>query len=210
MPKRFLIKLAEFNRIYQCVHGTIANETRAEKSCVFFAIAGSFLLNKYLKIGARPVAGGFVLRPTAEDSVIGYAKNVDGAWGWGDDAFHMWVETETHILDFMSPIYREAFAEGNPDVVIPRKMFQMKKTQEAQSPNELPNQGDFFTFPDPDMSEELTEHFLNSPTNTDLLEIVDHWFCSNRRKQSDSFRMMSNDGVVHALTLPQSVAIGSW
>lgn len=210
MSGRFALKLQEFNRIYQVIHGTIVHEVKAEKSCVFFAIAGSYLLNKHFKIGARPVAGGFILRPWEAKQCVGFVKEKDGKWAWGDDAFHMWVETKDHIIDFMSPIYREAFEKADPTGVLPRKMFQKRKDQESSDPNVLSEIGAFFTFPDPEMTEEIIDHFCKSATRTDLLQIIDAWFGARSQKQKTAMSMRSDDGGVFRCSLPSTIATGGW
>ncbi|MEL7707193.1 DUF2026 family protein [Citromicrobium bathyomarinum] len=210
MARKFALTLGEFNRIYQVIHGTIASETRAEKGCVFFAIAGAYILETHFGIRAKPVAGGFVLRISKDAECIGYAKEVDGAWSWGDDAFHMWVQTDEHVIDFMSPIYQEAFAEAEPKVAIPRRMFQKRFDLEAQNPNDLECLGDFFTFPDPDLSAELGNVFLEQLGNSDLVEIAERWFGSRRRKQRPSIRMAASDGAIVDLKLPSTVATSAW
>jgi hypothetical protein len=34
------------------------------------------------------------------------------------------METETHIIDFMAPIFPEAFADADQPLHVPRRMFQ--------------------------------------------------------------------------------------
>lgn len=207
---KFLLPLAEYNRIHQVIHGVLKEEGRVEKGCTFFAIFGSLVLNKHYGIAARPVAGAFALCVTDEPRCMFYGRDENGKIVWDEDGFHMWVQTETHIIDFMAPIYEEAFAEAGPGVEIPRQMFQKRITDEAASLDDLATPGDFFTLPDPDLSEQLTDRFLSRPTNTDLLQVADAWYGGRRAKQRPSVRMGSNDGIIRQLTLPPTVARGSW
>ena len=210
MSKKFAITLSEFNRVYQVAHGTIANEATVERSCVFFSIVGSYVLNNCLGVAARPVAGGFLMRPVIESNCIVFAKEEDGRWSWGDDAFHMWVETEDHIIDYMSPIYREAFAKAEFSADIPRKIFQVRKDAESLSPNELEHIGAFFTFPDSALSAELIDLFVSRPINTDLLNVAATWFGHAKKRLRPSMQMMSSDGKLQTLTVPGTFARSAW
>lgn len=210
MARRFALTLNEYNRIYQVIHGTIRGEERAEKACVYFAIVGSYLLNKELNIPAMPVAGAFVMRPTTEKAVIGYGV-VDGErLTWGENGFHMWVQTESHRVDFLAPIYREAFSESDHDLDLPRKMMQKRFSDAKLSPDDLNSEGDIIAFPDSDLTNEIIEAFFKSPTRIDLLNVAVNWYGRHRDRQRPSIRMLSNDGVVHDLALPGTVAVGAW
>jgi Protein of unknown function (DUF2026) len=210
MPARFAITLAEFNRVYQVIHGTIRGEARAEKACVFFALVGSWILNQKLGILAQPVAGGFIFRPTEEERLVCYGKADGRQFSWGDDGFHVWVETEHHLIDFLSPIYREAFAEAEEPLSLPRKMFQKRRSEEKSAINSLMQRGDFITFPDPQLTLEIMEQFVSVPANSDLLEIAQTWYGTPKSKLRSSIHMQSNDGVLHQLTLPSTIATGAW
>lgn len=207
---KFAITLAEFNRVYQVIHGTIRGEARAEKSCIFFALVGSFILNEKFGIAARPVAGGFVFRPSDEEQLVCYGIADGRRFTWGESGFHVWVQTECHVIDFISPIHQEAFAGAAEEVSLPRKMFQKRLDSEKSSIDDLSKVGDFITFPDVDLSDEIIDSFVKIPTNTDLLEIAQTWFGNRRGQQRASIQMQSNDGIVHRLTLPSTIASGAW
>ncbi|MDQ4087328.1 MAG: DUF2026 domain-containing protein [Pseudomonadota bacterium] len=207
---RFAITLPEYNRVHQVIHGTIKEEGTVEHACTFFSIVGSYLLNKQFGIPARAVAGGVALCVADGPKCVFYGKDEGGKFGWGEDGFHMWVQTEHHIIDFMAPIYAESFAHARPDVRIPRRMFQKLKAQDKQNLDELATVGDYIVFPDPDLTDQLIDHFLSRPVNTDLLQIAEVWFGSRRGKQKPTITMGSNDGLFRELALPTTIATGPW
>lgn len=207
---RFVLAMPEYNRIHQIIHGLIKEEGHVERGCTFFSIVGSYFLNKHYGIAATAVAGGFALCVENGPKCIYYGKEDDGKFSWGEDGFHMWVQTREHIIDFMAPIYAEAFAIADPDTVIPRKMLQKRMDDEKQDLNELTAVGDYMTFPDPELSEQLIDHFLSRPLNTDLLSIGEAWFGTRRGKQRPTIGMASNDGILRHLTLPSTIAKGAW
>jgi hypothetical protein len=207
---KFAITMAEYNRIHQVIHGVIKDEGDVGRGCTFFSIVGSYLLNKHFGIASAAVAGGFALCVEEGPKCVFYGKDEGGKFSWGDDSFHMWIQTKEHIIDFMAPIYVESFAIAQPDIVIPRKMFQKHRQDDKQSLEDLQAPGDFIVFPDPELSSELIERFLSRPMYRDLLHIAEVWFGNRRSHQKPTFSMGSNDGIVRHLKLPPTIARGPW
>jgi Protein of unknown function (DUF2026) len=206
-----LIPLADFNRIYQTALGTLQSVTSGEKSRIFFAAFGAAILNIQYKIKARVVAGAFGL--TLNDQFEGVVFGVEHAGSvWpSEDGFHMWVQTQSHFIDFMSPIYHEAFAEKlAADRTVPRLMFQKTFAQEASSGKEMAKKGDFFTISDESLTTTLVADFFNIPANTDLLEIAIEWFGPRTSKQRPDIQIMNDLGEITNLHLPSFRATGSW
>jgi hypothetical protein len=209
---KFLIPLSDFNRIYQTAHGTLQGVTSGEKSCIFFAAFGAAVLNTQYNIPARVVAGAFGL--TLDDSPEGVVFGVrddDGRIRPHEDGFHMWVQTQTHFIDFMSPIYHEAFQEKLlPGQTVPRLMFQKEFALEARGGAEMVRKGDFFTLPDIQLTDTLVDGFFQIPTNSDLLEIALSWFGHRKSPQRSSVQIEDDRGKVINLVLPDVRATGSW
>lgn len=207
---RYLMPLSEYNRIHQVAHGVIRDVGRAEKACKFFACFGAMVLNKHYKIPARAVAGGFALciDDKPEVAFFGHAEN--GRITSSHEGFHMWVQTETHVIDFMAPIFPEAFADAGLATTIPRRMLQPLLTAEAKSLDELTTPGAYFTLPDPDMTEAMVDDFLGRPANTDLLLVADAWYGGRRRVQSRTKAMQTDLGEVINMRLPPTTAISAW
>ncbi|NKZ37831.1 DUF2026 family protein [Oleiagrimonas citrea] len=130
----------EYLRIYQVIHAVLENRANTPHACMFFAIAGSFILNKYHQVAARPVAGAFLLCLDAVPSVICIGKDEGDKIGWDKNSFHMWVQTEHHVIDFIAPILYESI-QGKMHV--PRRMFQRLRGSESASINGLGKTGDF-------------------------------------------------------------------
>ncbi len=208
--RRFQITLSEYNRIYQVVHGVLNDIGYPEKACIFFACFGAMMLNKHFKIRARAVAGGFALCVNETPQVTFFGQIEEGRALISAEGFHMWVQTQSHIIDFMAPIYTEAFAETRANLIIPRKMFQRPFGSEAQSLNDLNSPGDFFTLPDPKLTEALIDDFFSKNSRGDLLMVADQWFGGRRRKQKRSLVIQNDLGEKHQLTLPPTMAAGSW
>lgn len=210
MTKKFLLPLDQYNRIHQVAHGVLEQVATVERACVFFACFGSYLLNKHYRIPATAVAGAFALCVNDRQQGVFFGKDKNGAFNSSDDGFHMWIQTKTHIIDFMAPIFPECFAPVDPTIAVPRRMLQRPIGTEAASTANLKRPGDFVTFPNPELSEALTDNFLGRAANTDLLMVGEAWFGSPRARQQPSFAMVNDEGQVHRLSLPGTRATGAW
>ncbi|QFS96638.1 hypothetical protein FIV06_04350 [Labrenzia sp. THAF191b] len=208
--KKFLFPLFEYNRIYRIAHGILQDIGKVEKACIFFASLGSYLLNKHYKIPSRPVAGAFALCVNDEPDVACFGRQGDQGLSSDPEAFHMWIQTETHIIDFMAPVFPEAFAKYNPPASITRKMLQKRLGDEAANASELKAAGDFFTLPDPELTEKLLDQFLETPGNTDLIAIGEKWFGKRGAKQKPLISMTNDLGQIYHLNLPKHAVLGSW
>ncbi|MGZ2484836.1 hypothetical protein ACVITL_003359 [Rhizobium pisi] len=210
MPK-FLLPLSEYNRIYQVAHGVLKGvpHATAEKACLFFASFGGYVLNQKYKIKVRVVGGAFSFC-LGERDVAFFGKFDDNQLVSAPDAFHMWLQTETHIIDFMAPIYREAFGEHPGAGALPRKMMQRPLGDEAESPDALKQAGDFRYYPDPELTDRLLDGFLGGRVNADLLKVAIAWYGNRTGKQSPSFSMGDEKGRMTRLSLADTIAMGSW
>ncbi|MGO4560112.1 DUF2026 family protein [Mesorhizobium sp. 2RAF21] len=210
---KFLLPLSEYNRIYQVTHGVLQGvpDATAEKACLFFAAVGGYVLNQRYNIGARIVGGAFCFcLGEGGGEVATFGKLEDGQLVSGLDAFHMWLQTDTHIIDFMAPIYREAFADHPRSANLPRKMMQRRLDEEASDLDALVHTGDFRFYPDPALTDELLDGFLAKPFNGDLIKIAMAWYGKRRARQVPTFAMQDEKGRVARLSLAASVATGSW
>ncbi|PZP86423.1 MAG: hypothetical protein DI582_02840 [Azospirillum brasilense] len=210
MEKRPL-SLAEYNRIYQTACGILNSVgSNPERSCIFFACYGAYILEKHYSIAAIPVAGGFALRISDEPNVAFFGKDDGAKVSTDSDGFHMWVQTKTHYIDFMAPLFPEAFGKMIPGIAIPRKMFQRAIVTEAPSLDDLRAKGDFITLPDPELTKTLGTRFISKPVNSDLVGVAEAWFGRPGGKQQQTFAMRDDLGRVQNLSLPTAVAVGSW
>lgn len=211
MPK-FLLPLSEYNRVYQVAHGVLKSvpDATAEKACLFFAAFGGFVLNQKYKINARVVGGAFGLCLGNKYDVAFFGKLDNNQLVSGSDGFHMWLQTETHVIDFMAPIYREAFAEHPVAATLPRQMMQRYLSDESESLDALKQAGDFRYYPDPELTDRLLDSFLGKQVNADLLKVAIAWYGNRRGKQSPAFSMADEKGQVTRLSLPTTIATGSW
>lgn len=208
--KKFLMPISEYNRIHRVAHGVLRDVADVERACIFFATFGSLLLNQHYNIAARPVAGVLALCVSDKPDVACFGEQEGNQLISNSNAFHMWVQTETHIIDFMAPIFPEAFAKHKLNTTIPRLMLQKKITEEVASYMELAKLGDFLTLPNPNLTEALLENFFRKPGNSDLLQVGAKWFGRRSAKQKSTMVMQNDLGEIYNLRLSSNSASSSW
>lgn len=206
---KLLLTLPEYRRIYEVIYSVLEGRANTPFACMFFAAAGALILNKHYRIPARAVAGAFLLCTDPAPSVISIAKNDDGVVTSDRNGFHMWVQTKTHVIDFMSPIFNEAVkGKGYPGTV-PRRMFQRPLSAEVESIEQLRTPGDYFTIPDIELTSELIDSLYDRPANVDLLNAVERWF-KKYPKKLDELSLVNDLGEIYKLTLRAPAISGAW
>lgn len=208
-PPKLQLTLPEYNRIYEVIYSVLEGRANTPYACMFFAITGAFLLQEHYKIAARPVAGAFFLCVDPTPSVISYAKNEDGLFTSDLDGFHMWVQTQTHVIDFMAPIFKDSLKGKDYNGAVPRKMFQRPLSAEAESIDSLHELGDFYTLPNIEMTNERVQSFMDRPSHMDLLSAANRWF-KKHPKKLDDLSLLNDLGEVHKLTLSAPKISGAW
>lgn len=154
--------------------------------------------------------GGAFCFCLGDGEIATFGKLEDRKLVSGPDAFHVWLLTDTHIIDFMAPIYREAFADHPKSADLPRRMMQRCLDEEASDLDALVHIGDFRYYPDPDLTDKLLDGFLAKRFNEDLIEVAMAWYGKRRAKQMPTFAMQDEKGRVSRLSFAATVANGSW
>jgi hypothetical protein len=202
------LSVDEYNRIHRVVGGVLGQVVRVERACIFFACLGSYLVRKHYNLRARPVAGLLALCIDDTPECVIFGRERGGTISSSENGFHMWVQTDTHIIDFMAPIYAEAFEV--PLSALPRKVLQRPLNTESQSLDELRASGDFVTLPNPGLSNRLLEKFIARERNHDLVNVTDAWFGSRHAQQRPTFTMADESGRIFELLLATTFGTGAW
>jgi hypothetical protein len=147
----------------------------------------------------------------ATDTVLSFSKiDEGGVCQSSAEAFHCWVETQYHVIDFTAPVYQKYFDKMKMNITLPSKMFQKKKDAMASSWQELYSEGDYFVYGD----EGLTKHFYGKALETraieDLANICFRWFTPPPRKIEKSMKMMNDLGELIEVRLTTMPIVGVW
>jgi hypothetical protein len=199
---------------YNCIHGTayrvLREVTEAEKFGMFFSIFGSFILNKYYKIPARPVAGAFALRISSGPEVICFGVKSKNGLESTVQGFHAWVETETHMIDFLAPLYLEAVADTGLIKKVPRKMMQKRIVDLFSAPTDIQSEGDVLCLPNAGLTERLITEFVNNTQYMDLLAVASACFGDRHSRGDGHCQMIDDLGEAFTLAAPTTKVVSSW
>lgn len=181
-------------------------------SCIAFACLGAAILNETYGLKSSAVAGSFFLRHPNGKNVIAYAPGKKDLTTTSLDGFHMWVQTETHIIDFLSPLYPECFAAQASHLESPleRRMLQLNRKHDAESFMDLNARKPILTIPDPDMTAHLIDSFLGAPLVQELFHIALAWAPSVRRNPKAAMHLRSSRGERTSMVLSGRRARGLW
>jgi len=210
------ITFQEYERIFRVLHSISRRlDNRLGVSCPFYNTAGAHLLESCLGISARPRMGSaFVRVDDATDTVMAFGVVSENGLECdsNEHAFHCWIETSEHIVDFTAPVY-SSYMERWPkeaQIDIPRKMFIKSKTNMALSHTDLRTEGDFYMQPNLALAQQLLQNALKSSAVGDLIVACQQWFVKPPKKMPTSLTLMNDLGAIIDVQLTKTRIIGAW
>jgi len=216
-PAKLPISFADYERLHR-VLVTVLNSVNAHTAngCVFFAMAGAYILDKVFGLNARPLCGSAFFRvDDASNFVIAFTdmeafENDEIAST--NKFFHAWIECNGVVIDLMAPIFRENLLKKIPDskLRLPRKMFQKPKSEMATSPFELAREGDFYLEVNPVLTNELIKTFMSRAENGDLADLCRQWYKPTPKPILPELGIASSDGTRTVMKLEKLELVGKW
>lgn len=177
MTKSPLLPLPDYQRIYQVLYSVLGASEIAvtNRSCIFFAAAGTMILREHYGLPATISVGCMALMVNEKQARVAvYGRDENGVFVNDQDAFHAWIECDGWLIDFMAPIMGEAFLEDGHDFDIPRNMLQKRLEARKTSMGELHKTGDFFISGDAALAESLID---SQPVQfSDLMRVCLAWY----------------------------------
>lgn len=211
MAARLLITLPDYERVFRVIHGILLNEKGdPTKGCLYFAVLGAAILHTHFKIKARPVVGIAAFRLLSGSSYIQvFAEREGDKIFAGVNGFHAWVETDSHVIDFMAPIFPEVFPaqDDGQKTIVGRKMLQLPAVESVAEPQILDTSGTFGVFGNEQLTKSMLADFLSIPFNRDFIDIAVKWFKPAPKPISPSVTLANAKGEISTAQLsPQRVA----
>ena len=220
------LSLHDFARIHGVVQTVLAGvgikNADIQKSCIFFALAGAYLLECKHGIRTSPQAGAaFLVVGKRKDTldILTFAKwdDAESTWYSDESAFHAWVEVvsddeQQWLIDFTAPMYPDAIRSLVPGAVVPSKAFVRSKAEMLSHPDELPfaTPGDFFLNPSPAHTAHMMQRAARDEQLGDLMDLLNHWYVRHPERIAPSLHMKSNSGTTRRLTFTQPRLAGYW
>lgn len=221
------ISVEDFARIHGVIRGVLSGQNvpaaDIAKSCVFFALAGAYLLHRKHGLNALPVAGaGFVAVSERNDAldILCFAKRDDesGEWCSDTDAFHAWIEVTTDderrwIIDLTSPLYPESIRKQHPASRPGFKAFMRPIGEMLSHPDYFSEEGvvgDFFM----ERSKAHTAYMMQRAAKDrqlgDLVDIANDWYVRAPAPLRAYLAIRSDDGQVRELRFKPPRLAGLW
>ncbi|MCF3595423.1 DUF2026 domain-containing protein [Rhodobacteraceae bacterium LMO-12] len=179
MTTRTMITLAEFNLISTAIQGLLKQTDYVQKietSCTLFATFGAAILTYHLGIPCQPVAGGWHLHHPDGVGVLAFGQKENRQIRTTENGFHMWVQTESHIIDFMSPLYPEIFVSEAATSPLPRQMLQLNRKLDAESQTAFLQGAPLMTMYDDVLAKSLIERVAGNVVNDALVRALLTWW----------------------------------
>ncbi len=209
-PKRLLLPLPDYERIFRVMHSTIDERSHTGRACIFFAMVGAAILRKYYKLNAVPVAGAAAFAVNANDStVLTFGRLEDSRLISASDAFHCWIECNGFAIDFMAPIFQESMRSSGHQNTVPRRMFQRRLEHMAPT-LDLTHEGAFVLLPDAQLTQATIDHFNARNVNADFANICTEWFVRPPKRIAENLNITDDLGKVTTLTLHGPQIDGVW
>ncbi|MGY8564634.1 DUF2026 domain-containing protein [Paracidovorax citrulli] len=221
------ISVDDFARIHGVIRGVLSginvSAPDISKSCVFFALAGAYLLHRKHDLDAMPAAGAAFIAVSgrmAELDILSFAKRDEesGCWCSDADAFHAWVQVTTDdgqvwIIDFTSPLYADGIRKLRPSANPGFKAFMRPAAEMLSHPDCFQKEGavgDFFM----EESRMHTAHLMRRAAADqqvgDLIDIVNEWYVRAPARPREYLRIGSNDGCLRELRFKPPRLAGLW
>ena len=204
------LTLPECERLFRVIHAVIeSEEADSSKACIFFGIAGAFLLSQNHRFkSARPVAGvaGYNLRtPTNLAIILGTLEN--GEWSSDEDNFHCWIEVDGWIVDLTAPLFDSMAPFERKGAIVPSLMFQKPASTDFEDMN---TPGAYMHLPNPELTVALMTHFAQMPAHADLIGICQQWYKPPPKKMVPSIEIGDQHGQLKEVRLSPLRLEGSW
>ena len=225
-PQVLPISVEDFSRIHGVIRGVLAgggvNASDLTRSCVFFALAGAYLLRRRHGQDASPAAGAALIAVSEGKNgldILTYAKRDQNGRDWYSDrdAFHAWVEVvddagQKWFIDFTSPLYADAIRVHNSMARPGFKAF-IRSASEMLHPDRFSDEavvGDFFMEESKAHTAYLLQRAARDRQAGDLIDIASEWYVSAPSKISEYLRIVSNDGRAQELRFKKPRLSGIW
>ncbi|AXX96508.1 DUF2026 family protein [Profundibacter amoris] len=203
-----LIKLRDYERIYNIIRSVIANEgSETSGACAYFSAFGAYILTKHYNLDPELKCGLAAFYTGGNHEVILFGEEHNGTVTGALDNFHCWIEVDGWAIDFMAPEFSK-FDTGNFDV--PTKMFQKRLGDMASNINDMAAPGDFFFSPNTEKTQLNLEQFTSKIGYSDLAEICSSWFRKCPKKIPPKIMIGDGKGNNNLVTLSGPPIKGRW
>lgn len=206
------IGLNDYRKIFNTIHSILVSEDAdLNHSCLFYSLFGALILNTHYKIKAKAFAGFAAYKiGEAEDELLVFAEDKEGKVISSEKGFHSWIQVEEWLIDFSAPQFPKLIESMGLRCHCTAKMFQKPIAAMADSPNNLKVIGDFFLYPNLELTNELVDHFVAFQGYIDLANICNQWYRKPPQKMLESVPVSDGLGNINIMKLHDIPLAGEW
>lgn len=213
MTKQSTITEMDFNLISTAIQGLLSKTGLVkdhETSASLFAILGAVIIRNKLGVHCRPVAGEWYVNHPDGLSVLGIGSAIGDCAGAKQAGFHMWIQTETHIIDLMSPLYPEIFPAANSPFPFQRRMLQLPKNADAKSWDEFQRGAPLLTLPDVELTDATMEQVASDQRCEELAGVLLEWWPKLKLEAKSVVTLYQRGGEIRTISCAGYEAKGAW
>ncbi|MYM57368.1 DUF2026 family protein [Thalassovita mangrovi] len=194
-----LIKMKEYERIFQVVSAVVESEEgNSAHACIQFSLFGANILVDHYGLEAKVRCGLATYYLGDDDHVLCFGEETAQGIAGTQKGFHCWVEANGWILDFMAPKFGDLM---KTEFTATPRMFQRKKSEMKEHPNDMAKTGDFFLHHDQDLADAILTPICEHLGMQDLAGLCSQWFKKPPKKILPSVATMDQNCKIRPVNL---------
>lgn len=212
-PPGAVISIADYERIFRVIHGVLLNEQGGSPyhACLYFGVIGALILKTHHGMDAKAVVGAAAYRLNqAEGDLIIIGEGTPLGVRSSPAAFHCWVQTDDHIVDFQAPMFKEIGNPQLPGLVTARRMMQRRIDAGGPSLESLAVSGTHWHEANADLTASKLTSFSAFAVNRDVAEICNQWYKPTPRDMRRAVSITDQDGEVRSVPVSPLRIDGAW
>jgi len=213
MTEKSTVTENEFNLLSTAIQGLLLKTGFAkdhEENSTLFSMFGTVIVMGQLGIPCSPVAGDWYIHHPDGQRVLGIGKSVGKRTNPNWAGFHTWIQTETHIIDLMSPMYPEIFPAANSPFPLQRRMLQLPRKDDAKNWEEFQQGAPLMTVPNEELTDALLAKVADDQRCEDLAGALVHWWPKLKEDTKATLALYPDGGEGLAIARTGHSAEGVW
>jgi len=213
MTERNTITENDFNLLSTAIQGLLLKTGFAkdqEENSALFSMFGAVIVMGKLGVPCSPVAGDWYIHHPNGQAVLGIGRADRKRAEPNLAGFHAWIQTETHIIDLMSPMYPEIFTAANSLSPVPRKMLQVPRTDDANNWEEFRQGAPLMAVPNEELTDALLEKVASDQRCDDLAGALLHWWPKLKADSKAILALYPDGGEGLVIARTGHTAKGGW
>ncbi len=203
------ISFKDYERIYKTIHSIVEAEGgKVAHACLYFSIMGAYLLNEHYRLHAKVYGGGAIYQLGGDKRKLMFGEIKDNVFTSGPDGFHLWIEVDGWLIDFMAPNFPLLPTESNSG--LETRLLMLPLTENKNRLSNFSEGNEFLLLHNNALANEVIDQFFSYPANKDFLDIAINWFCKPSKKMKKGLELCDQNGCSKPVAFTGRSLIGAW